>query len=63
MIYNIISSIKIYFKLNKIFTMFKKSYYSNIYKVKTEYYILSNTNCMIKYFLKQNTYYNLSLNY
>ena len=38
-------------------------YYSNIKKVKTYYYILSNNNCRIEYLLKQNTYSYLSLNF
>ena len=32
-------------------------------KVKPEYYILSDNNCMIEYFDNQNTYSHLSLNY
>ena len=49
--------------INKVFTMILKSYYSNIKKIKTEYYILSNNNSKIKYFLKPITYSYLSLNY
>ena len=50
LIYNIMLSIKFYFNND-----LNKSYYSNIQKVKTEYYILSNNNCKIEYFFKQNT--------